>query len=92
MADAKQDEKTKDAKNVTVIVNTRQKEVGKNEDISFERAIDLAYNGDPPSGPNIGFTVMYQRAEGNKDGTLVAGQSVKAKEGMVFDVSATDRS
>jgi hypothetical protein len=78
---------------ITIYVNTRPKEVTKNEDISFERAIDLAYDGNPPSGPNVEFTVMYQRAEGNKDGTLVpGGQPVKAKEGMIFDVTATDRS
>lgn len=82
-----------DAKTVTIIVNTRSKTVSKNEDITFERAVDLAYDGSPPTGENVGFTVMYQRAEGNKDGTLVAGgPGVKAKEGMIFDVSATDRS
>ena len=80
-------------KTVNVIVNTRTKTVGKNEDITFERAVDLAYDGNPPTGENISFTVSYQRAEGNKDGTLTpGGKPVKAKEGMVFDVHATDRS
>ena len=38
------------------------------------------------------YSVMYQRGHGNKSGSLVAGQSVKVKEGMRFDVTATDRS
>jgi hypothetical protein len=78
---------------ITIYVNTRPKTVTKNEEVTFERAVDLAYDGNPPSGPNVEITVMYQRAEGNKDGTLVpGGRPVKAKEGMILDVSATDRS
>lgn len=78
---------------ITIYVNTRPKTVTKNEEITFERAVDLAYDSNPPSGPNVEITVMYQRAEGNKDGTLVpGGRPVKAKEGMILDVSATDRS
>src|SRR5260370_39574517 len=42
---------------ITIYVNTRPKKVTKNEDISFEREIDLAYDGNPPSGPNVEFTV-----------------------------------
>ncbi len=82
----------KDPKTVTIIVNTREKTVDKNEEISFEEIVSLAYDGNPPTGPYLEFTVMYRRGEGNKDGSLVAGQTVKVKEGMVFSVSATDRS
>lgn len=92
MADVKQDKALKAPETVTIIVNSRPKEVAKNEDLSFERAVDLAYDGNPPTGPYVVFTVMYRRGEGNKDGSLVAGQAVKVKEGMVFSVSATDRS
>ena len=81
-----------DSKTVTIIVNTREKAVEKNAEISFEDAVQLAFDGNPPTGPYMEFTVMYRRAAGNKDGSLVAGQSVKVKEGMVFNVSATDRS
>lgn len=81
-----------DPKTVTIIVNTREKTVDKNTEISFEEIVSLAYDGSPPTGPYMEFTVMYRRGAGNKDGSLVAGQSVKVKQGMVFNVTATDRS
>ena len=81
-----------DQKTVIIIVNTREKTVEKNKDITFEEVVALAYDGNPPSGPYLEFTVMYRRGHGNKDGSLVAGQGVKVKDGMVFSVSATDRS
>lgn len=77
-------------KTVTIYVNTRPHEVAKDE-ISFEDLVKLAYPTTPP-GTNIGYTITYQRGHGNKDGDLVAGQRVKAKDGMVFDVTATDLS
>jgi hypothetical protein len=85
-------EHDKDPKTVTIVVNTKEKIVEKNKEISFEEIVSLAYDGNPPTGPYIEFTVMYRRGQGNKDGSLVAGKTVKVKEGMVFSVSATDRS
>ena len=93
---AKQDEKDtpKDGgtgrKLVTIYVNTTPHMVEKDE-ISFEAVVTLAYPTPPPGG-NIGFTVLYQRGHGSKDGTLVAGQTVKVKDGMIFDVTPTDLS
>lgn len=87
----RQDDKVKPDKVVTIVVNTRKHSVPKNHEISFEEVVAFAYPA-PPVGENVGFTVMYQRAEGNKDGTLVAGQTVKARDGMIFDVTPTDRS
>ena len=81
----------KDSKEVTVIVNTRKHNVAKNTEMSFEAVVALAYPSSPTGG-NLEFTVMYQRGEGNKDGTLVPGQSVKVKDGMIFDVTPTDKS
>jgi hypothetical protein len=80
------------AHTVTIIVNTIRHPFEKNENISFEEVVSLAYNGNPPSGPNVGFTVMWRRGHGNKDGALAPGETVKVKDGMIFDVSATDRS
>jgi hypothetical protein len=84
-------DKVKDPKDVTIIVNTRKHDVPKNEEVSFEAVVALAYPT-APAGENVEFTVMYQRGEGNKDGTLVPGQSVKVKDGMIFDVTPTDKS
>ena len=77
---------------LTIIVNGRPKEVLTHE-LSFEQVVDLAYNGNPPKGPNWLFTVTYRNAEGKKhDGSLTKGESVKIKEGTIFNVTATDRS
>lgn len=75
---------------VTIYVNTVPHRVEKDE-ISFEEVVALAFP-EPPAGGNLGFTVLYQRGHGNKEGTLVAGQSVKVKDGMIFDVTPTDLS
>jgi hypothetical protein len=77
-------------KPVTIYVNTSPHAVEKDE-ISFDEVVTLAYPTPPPGG-NISFTVLYQRAHGNKDGTLVTGQTVKVKDGMIFDVTPTDLS
>lgn len=77
-------------KQVTVFVNTREKTVEKDE-LTFEEVVALAF--DPiPSGSNIEITVTYHRGHGNKSGDLLPGEAVKAKDQMVFDVTATDLS
>jgi len=75
---------------VTIVVNGRKKTVTTKE-ISFDEVVALAFDN-PPSGPNIVITVAYRRGHGNKSGTLEEGQSVKVKDGMIFDVTATDKS
>lgn len=70
-----------------IYVNTRSYRV-EGHAISFEDVVKLAY----PSvhgGNNPGYTVTYQRGPGNKDGQLVAGQSVRLREDMIFDVTPT---
>jgi Multiubiquitin len=78
-------------KNFTIIVNGRQKTIT-NKELSFDQVVALAF--DPvPSGPNMLITVAYRRGEGNKpEGTLTQGETVKVKDGMNFDVTATDQS
>ncbi len=77
---------------VTIIVNGRPKTWPKNEGITFDAVVALAFPN-PPSGDGVQFTVQYTRGEGKKhSGTLVEGQSVKVKNGMEFDVTATNRS
>lgn len=78
-------------KEFTIIVNGRQKVVTAKE-LSFAEVVVLGFDN-PPTGPNIVFTVTYTRGEGNKPGgTLVEGETVKIKEGMIFNVTATDKS
>jgi hypothetical protein len=79
-------------KTVTIVINGRQKTVPKNDDLTFEEVIALAFEN-PPTGDGIQYTVQYTRGHGQKPaGTLVEGQSVKVKEGMEFDVTSTNRS
>lgn len=76
---------------IHIIVNGRRK-LWKENHITFEQVVSLAYDGNPPQGENIIFTVAYRRAHGDSEGTLVPGESVKVKEGMIFDVAYTDKS
>jgi hypothetical protein len=80
------------ANQFSIIVNGEEK-VAPSREISFEQVVSLAYDGKPPQGPNWTFTVTFRRGEdSNREGTLVAGQTVKVKKGMVFNVTATDQS
>jgi Multiubiquitin len=78
-------------KSITIIVNGREKEVAEKE-ISFAEIVALAFDN-PPTGPNIVFTVTFRRGQDHKpEGTLVEGETVEVKKGMIFNVTATDKS
>lgn len=78
-------------KEFTIVVNGRQKVVTQRE-LSFGEVVKLAF-GNPPNGGNTIYTITYRRGEGSKpEGTLVEGESVKIKDGMIFNVTATDKS
>jgi Multiubiquitin len=91
-ADVKKHGTAEEAKTVTIIVNGRAKTVPKNEEITFDQVVALAFPN-PPAGDGVQFTIQYTRGQGHKPtGTLVEGQSVKVKDGMEFDVTPTNRS
>lgn len=76
---------------VTLIVNTREKKWDKNE-ISYREVVILAF-GTYSEDPNVVYTVTYSKGPGNKrQGSLVVGQSVNVKNGMIFNVSQTNKS
>jgi hypothetical protein len=78
-------------KDFTIVVNGRQKVVSQRE-LSFTALVALAFDT-PPNTGNTVYTITYRRGEGHKpEGTLVEGESVKLKEGMVFNVTPTDKS
>jgi hypothetical protein len=78
-------------KGFDIIVNAEQYHVEKKR-VSFEQIVKLGFPT-PPSGQNILFTVTYYNGpKANPEGVLTAGQIVKVKNGMVFNVKATDRS
>lgn len=76
---------------ITIVVSGTEHTIQKG-DVSFEEVVELAYEN-PPYGKNTLFSVTFRRGTGNKpEGTLAPGESVKAKDGMIFDVTATDKS
>jgi hypothetical protein len=81
-----------DSKTTTIVINGREFSVAEKE-ISFEEVISMDYDGSPPTGENWFFSVTYRRGHGDKpQGTLTAGDTVKVKKDMVFDVRSTDKS
>jgi hypothetical protein len=81
---------SKKEKEFTIKVNSRTKIVTSKE-LTFAQVLALVDN--LLQGENVVYSVTYQRGEGNKpDGMLVEGQILKVKEGMIIDVTATDKS
>lgn len=84
-------DKKPDPQEVTIIVNGRKKTVPKKEELTFDEVVTLAFG--PPNYDTSIYTVTYQKGEDHKPkGSLVQGQSVKVKDGMIFDVIRTDKS
>ena len=78
-------------KNVTIYVEGTPHPWPKDE-ISYEAVVTLE-EPDYANNANITYSVTYKRGQGNKpEGTLVAGASVKIKDGMRFSVSETGQS
>jgi hypothetical protein len=60
--------------------------------VTFEQIVALAFPT-PAAGQNILYTVSYEDGPpANPMGALVAGGKVKVKDGMVFNVTPTDKS
>ncbi len=74
-----------------IIVNGRQKEVS-TKTLSFDQVVALAFNP-VPSGPNVQFTVTYRKGpRKNHEGSMTEGETVRIKDGMIFDVTETNKS
>ncbi|HEX3462521.1 MAG TPA: multiubiquitin domain-containing protein [Candidatus Elarobacter sp.] len=85
-------EQLKDAeRKFHIIVNLRDKTVDEPY-LSFEQVVELAYP-DPTPGKDYDYTVTYDKGpKENPEGEMVAGDTVKIKNEMVFNVTQTDRS
>jgi len=78
-------------KEFTIIVNGRKKEVS-TKTLSFDQIVALAFSP-VPVGPNVMFTITYRKGpHKNPEGTLTEGATVKIKDGMIFDVTETNKS
>jgi hypothetical protein len=75
----------------TIYVNGQKKTVHEKR-LSFDQIVKLAYPT-PPTGDNILFTVSYEDGPpSNPQGAMKEGQSVNLKNGMIFNVTPTDKS
>lgn len=76
---------------ITIIVNGRPTQVHKRE-LNFMEIVRI-YDPNATINDRTAYTITYKRGPAaNPEGSLVDGQSVKLKNGMVFNVTATDRS
>lgn len=86
-----EDEHFYSQKEIKIIVNGEEKETSETR-LDFNEVVAIAFPV-PPTGENIMFTITYRKGpNSNPKGTLTEGGSVKVKKGMIFDVTATDRS
>jgi hypothetical protein len=74
-----------------IIVNGRQKEIS-TKTLTFDQVVALAFNP-VPFGPNVQFTVTYRKGpRKNHEGSMTEGETVRIKDGMIFDVTETNKS
>jgi len=73
-----------------IILNGRPKVVS-SRSLSYQEVIQLAFG--TADLDRTAYTVTYARGpDCNREGSMVKGQSVNIKTGMIFNVSATDKS
>jgi len=76
---------------ICIVVNTVDEYVSPGR-LTFEQLAKLAFP-DTEVTPNTEYTVSYRKGpRSNPTGSLLAGESIKLKKGMIFDVSETDKS
>ena len=74
----------------TITVNGRAEEWHE-DTISYQQVVDLAFDGNPPGGDNVTFTVRFKI--GDKEGFLgPSSKPIKVEEGMEFRVKHSTRS
>ena len=84
------DEKDKE-KQVEIVINGRKRTFS-GKIITYIEVVTISLDGAPVATDSI-YSVTYRKGEGNKpEGSLVEGDSVKVKDGMVFNVTATTKS
>lgn len=75
----------------TIVVNGRRREVYKSQ-LTFDEIVELAFDN-PPQGEFICFTITYRGGDCFKpEGTLLEGETITIVCGMIFNVTATDKS
>lgn len=78
-------------KEVNIVVNGTQ-EVWGEKKISFRELVNIAFPA-TPTNPDTIYTVTYSKGpDDNSQGSLVDGREVRVKEGMIFNVTQTNKS
>lgn len=78
-------------KEVKILVNGRERIVPKKK-ITYEEIIALAF-GEYIENPDVVYSISYSKGEDKKPkGGIVKGQDVMVKEGMIFNVTTTNKS
>lgn len=78
-------------KDFTIFINSREK-IWSKKTITFEEVVILTY-GSISSDPNISYSVKFKKGDNEKpEGMMVAGDEIKVKNEMKFDVYETNRS
>ena len=72
-----------------IVINGRPRQVTEHK-LTYLEVVHLAYPGEQPTD-QIVFTVTYSNPHG-KDGSMVEGDTVVIKDGIIFNVRKTDKS
>ena len=76
---------------ISVVINGRQKQIDKDV-LPYRDVVALAYDS-PAFSDQIVYTITYKRGHGSKpEGTLVDGETLRLKDGMIINVGRTDKS
>ena len=83
--------KAEDRQDIQIIVNAEQ-HVVRQRRLAFEDVVRLAF-ADAIFNNDIIYTVTYKRGpHQNREGSLVAGETVSITNGMIFNAKRTDKS
>ncbi len=77
-------------KEYAIIINGREKTVA-DKILSFIDIVKLAF-GVVSVGADTIYTMTFKKGEDRKEGVLVEGDDIRIKRGMIFNVTATDKS
>ena len=79
-------------KTVTIIVNGVDKPVPADSELNFDDLVWLAFN-EKRDNPNIVYSISYSKGKDSQgEASLTPNDTVKALDGMIFDVDRTDQS
>ena len=90
MSENKKD-KPDDKEKFKIIVNGKEK-ISPKRELGYEDIVQLAFDKPDFNNPDISYTITYKQPQTTQQGSIVKGETVKVKAGMVFNVTKTDKS